>query len=517
MAQLIDQYGKPLRRNDLLNEQASPTVSGVRSTLYKGVTGDLNPSKLARILKAAESGDTTSFLTMAEELEEKDPHYSSVMGTRKRAVSQLEITVDAASDDAGDVAAADLIRDWLDRDQLQGEIFDILDAIGKGYSATEIIWDTSESQWLPKDLIWRDPRWFAFDEETGTQLMMREGRELVALKPYKFIVHTHKSKSGLAVRGGLARTCVWMYLFKNFSIKDWVIFAETYGQPIRLGKYGSGTTKDDRDVLMRAVANIGSDAAAIIPESMMIEFIEAGNKKSSADVFEALAKYCDHQMSKAVIGQTTTVDAISGGHAVSKEHNEVREDIERSDAKQLAGTLNTSLVPAIITLNMGQQERYPRICIGRTEQVDTEKLAKTADTAIRIGIKVSARKLRDRLNLPEPEDDEDILQAPVQLAPRNQSAARSMEAAAAQHSQPDITEALAEDQAADWEPVMNPIVAMIEQATKDSKTYEEFSQKLLELADDLGVDGVAEKLAQATFAARVAGILEINLDGDKDV
>jgi phage gp29-like protein len=56
-----------------------------------------------------------------------------------------------------------MVRDWLKRDELTDEIFDILDCLGKGYSFTEIIWDTSTGQWMPLRLEWRDPRWFRFD------------------------------------------------------------------------------------------------------------------------------------------------------------------------------------------------------------------------------------------------------------------------------------------------------------------------------------------------------------------
>ena len=59
------------------------------------------------------------------------------------------------------------MRDWLNRDQLQMELFDILDAVGKGFSATEIIWDMSERQWMPGALKRRDPRWFQFDRIDG--------------------------------------------------------------------------------------------------------------------------------------------------------------------------------------------------------------------------------------------------------------------------------------------------------------------------------------------------------------
>ena len=109
-------------------------------------------------------------------------------------------------------------------------------------------------------------------------------------------------------------------MFKAFTQRDWSIFAQTYGQPLRLGKWAPGASEADKDTLFRAVANIAGDCAAIIPESMSIEFVETGSVGSSVDLYERRADWLDRQISKAVLGQTTTTDAVSGGHAVAQEH-----------------------------------------------------------------------------------------------------------------------------------------------------------------------------------------------------
>ncbi len=518
---LIDQYGQPLQKAQLLEEQATPSLTGVRSILSDHVTYGIDPYKLARLMRQADQGNMADYLAMAEEIEEKDPHYLSVISTRKRAVSQLEIIVDAASEDKADQENADLIRAWLDRDTLQAEIFNILDAIGKGFSATEIIWDTKADLWSPQELTWRDPRWFVFDKNDGTTLMLRDNVEPQALNPYKFIVHKHQAKSGLPVKGGVVRSCAWMWLFKNFSVKDWVVFGETYGQPIRIGKYGAGASKEDRDILMRAVANIGSDAAAIIPQSMMIEFIESAGKTGSVDLFERMAKFMDQQMSKAVLGQTTTTDAISGGHAVSKEHNDVRGDIEASDAKQLAATLNKQLVIPMITLNKGIQKGYPRLRIGRPDVEDTKTLADTANIAVRFGMKISESQLRSRLRLPEPADKDDVLK-PID---ENQNAQNTQNAhaqgkitasrQASQHNhQGDQIDDLAEEMASEYEEITKPILNRLEKAIEQAKDFEDLKQKLLDLATDIGTDTdkILEQLEHASFNARLAGNLDIGLE-----
>ena len=56
----------------------------------------------------------------------------------------------------------------------------------------------------------------------------------------------------LVTRTGMMCVCAWMYLFKNYAVKDWVAFAEVFGMPLRIGKYEPGATKADREALIQA-------------------------------------------------------------------------------------------------------------------------------------------------------------------------------------------------------------------------------------------------------------------------
>ncbi|HYR80026.1 MAG TPA: DUF935 family protein, partial [Candidatus Dormibacteraeota bacterium] len=173
---LYDAYGREVDTGMLSREQAAPTMAGVRnifSVMHPSV--GLTPHRLSRILHAAENGDPYLYLELAEEMEEKDLHYLAVLGTRKHAVSQLDLTVRAVSSGADDQRAAAMVREMIVEGplQLDNAMFDILDAIGKGFSATEIIWDKSGREWFPAELKWRDPRWFAFDWISGEQMLVR--------------------------------------------------------------------------------------------------------------------------------------------------------------------------------------------------------------------------------------------------------------------------------------------------------------------------------------------------------
>ncbi len=416
---LLDRWGHPIDRNLLTGEVAGPTISGVRSPLTSYPGDGLNPARLASILREADAGDPIRYLELAETIEERDPHYLGVLSTRKRSVAQIAITVEAASEDKRDEEQAQMVRAWLKRDDLSDEIFDILDCIGKGYSFTEIIWDSSEGDHWPKSLEWRDPRWFRFERhDLATPLQLDANGQEKPLDAFKFIFATLKAKSGLPARGGLARVAAWGYMFKMYAQRDWAIFTQTYGQPIRLGKYGSGASEKDKETLLRAVSNIAGDCAAIIPESMIIEFVESKSISTSNDLYKSRSDWLDQQISKAVLGQTATTDAIAGGHAVGQEHRQVQEDIERADARALSAILNRDLIQPWIQLNYGPQAAYPRLKIARDEPEDLAALAASLGMLVPIGLKVSQKEIRDRFGLAEPEEGDEILGAvpPVSAA-----------------------------------------------------------------------------------------------------
>lgn len=407
---VTDQYGRAIEKKLLTSEIAGPSITGVRSPIT-GYPGDgLNPQRLASILREADQGDPVRYLELAETIEERDPHYLGIMGTRKRSVSQLEVTVEPASDAPEHESHAQTVRDWLDRDELQFELFDMLDAIGKGYSFTEIIWDTSQGQWQPKRLEWRDPRWFRFlRNDLTTPVMIGDGGEDIELPAFKFIHAVMKAKSGLPLRSGIARVASWAWMFKAFTARDWAIFTQTYGQPLRVGKYHTGATREERDTLFRAVANIAGDCAAIIPETMLIEFVEAKSVGSSMDLYERRSDWLDRQLSKLVLGQTATTDAVTGGLGSGKEHREVQEDIERADAKSLSAIVNAGLVVPWIMLEFGPQNAYPRLKIGRAEDTDVKLTVESVRSLVPFGLKVGQKQMRDLIGLGAPADDDELL------------------------------------------------------------------------------------------------------------
>lgn len=509
---LYDADGNPIDKTRLAEEVAAPTVTGVRQILSGHPAQNLTPQRLASLLLAAEQGDALAYLELAEEMEEKDLHYRSVLSTRKLQVSGLPVKVEAATDSAEDVKAADLVRDFLDTGVLTEAMQDILDAVGKGYSVCEILWDTEGKNWYPSAILWRDPRWFEFDRFDGVTLRLKGENGLPEpLAPAKFITHVHKSKSGLPIRGGLARPVAWYYLFKNFGIKSWVQFAQVFGFPLRLGRYGSEATQDEKDTLLRAVRSIAQDAAAIIPDSMKIEF-QTTNTSGNVAIFRGLADYFDKQISKAVLGQTGTTDV--GQHVgTANAHEKVREDIEASDAMQLAATLARDLVRPLVDLNLGPRKRYPIVRIAREKE---ENISAWVDNVVKAaGIApdfAEVSVIRDKLGIPQPSPGAATVGAISARPERSESISDALPAKAAQSVQsgravpdPDLVDLAVREELADWQPLVSPLVKPILNLAERCASYEEFLAGLPGVLKEQDPEPLARSLSFALFNQRVRG------------
>lgn len=546
---LIDSSGRPLRTaaTILTTEIAAPTVAGLRNIISSHPAQGLDPARLTQILRSAEQGQATAYLELAEEMEEKYPHYQSVLGTRKRAVSQLPVTVEAASEDADDEADAQFLRDWLNRLTLQAELFDIMDGLGKGYSATEIVWSTGPKAWLPATLKWRFPQFFEYDRITGEQLLLRGGVEGNSglpqpLPPYKFIVHEPKAKSGLPIRGGLARTVAWYYLFVNFTIKDWMTFLEVYGLPLRVGKYQNGTSEEDIRKLAQAVAQIGSDAGCVIPQSMMIDFVTSNGGTANPEMFEKLCKYADDQVSKAVLGQTSSADAKSGGLGSGQAnlHSDVRDDIRDADAAQLSATLTAQLGVPMIQFNRGMRERYPIIKVGKPDEVDVEAAIKSIAAGVSMSVPIGVSYFRQATGIPEPKPGEELLSAPApaqapQEGPggaggpdaakkpptgllggsygRNGGSRKEVAAALSDAPrEPDAIDRLVEAALSDSAAMSGALLDHFDELVAAANSLEEIQELVAIRAGDviahMDTAAFVEQLERAGFAAKIAGMIE---------
>lgn len=489
----------------------------------------MTPETLASALTDVRSGECPEkYLEMAQEIELRDLHYRSVLSTRKDAVCGLDIKVTPASDDKKDIEIAEAVNTDIVKNKhakISQLIRDCLDALAKGFAVSEIIWDTGGGTWKPCRYIFRDPRWFQYDKQNGKHVMLRDTvtNELHELSPFKYVIHEPHLISGTQITSGLALPALFYFMIKNFDVTSWAAFIDRYGFPIRLGKYGAKATEDDIRTLKRAVASIGADFGAVIPESAEIEIIQASSAKESADAYERLATWVDKQISKLVLGQTMTTDEGSS-RAQSQTHEQVREDIAKSDIAQLEDTLNAMLVVPYVNFNFSEQESYPTITLYKPDEKNVEQIISAVEKLGSQGLRVKADEIRELLGLSAPDEKDEVVGGitPQTMAGFGGSEINSVtsprvELNAAQGGY-DIDSEIAElekEALSDYVEITDEIASVLEKACDAATDFDSFQKELERLVTEWKPDDIARLMALSFFKARAAGSTRVDADNGR--
>lgn len=522
---IVDINGNPLQSSTLREPQTAELWHLHQHGASHPSIG-LTPGRLHQVLQAAEQGNLGAQADLFTDMEEKDAHIYAEMSKRKRALLTLDWSIEPPDNaSAAEKKLAAQVKEWLtDLPDLEDIMLDALDAIGHGFAALEVEWQRLGNTWLQKAITHRPQRWFQTLPTDGNALRLRDGSTYGAeLQPFGWVVHTHKAKSGYLTRGGLHRVLAWPYLFKNYSVRDLAEFLEIYGLPLRLGKYPAGATAMEKATLLRAVASIGHNAAGIIPEGMMIEFQEAA--KGSHDPFMAMVSWCERSQSKAILGGTLTsqADGASSTHALGNVHNEVRRDLMVSDARQLAGTFNASIIWPLVALNSTASDprRQPRLVFDTRQPEDLKLYADSLPKLVGLGLRVKTSWVHDKLAIPEASADDTVLSAPrpeLALPPELRQVSKAAPSAAASHQyravlSNDQGEVVYPDQAAidavavpdSAAAALSAMLAPAIQAIHQGDSPEAAIAALAEAYPDMDDSQLAELMARAIFVADVWG------------
>ena len=413
MADTTDPQGEitTISTEDLTQQESTESRGGgVRSSWQNFAAPGMTPLRLSNYLRAAANWDPARLMEFAQEVEERDPHFRSVLGTRKMAVSGLEWEVTPASEDERDAEIASFVSDAIAGSPFVTLVVDLLDAVSKGYAASEIVWKVDGGRLLPAQYMYIDPRYLNFDSETQTELQLLTDEERQygePLTPGKYVQHVPKLKSGKMARGGLIFTVAALYLMKAYVTKDWLAFSEVFGMPLRYAQLMGNASEDEKKEIFNALKCLSSDASAIFDPNVRIEFLGVNNT-SHGDFYEKAVRFWNQEISKVTLGQTMTSEDGSS-LAQAAVHNDVRLDIRDADAKALAQTINAFLVGPIVDFNFGVGTPRPVFSFSVEEPDDLQAFTDAVVPLIDRGFDVPIAYLHERFGIPKPEDGEAVL------------------------------------------------------------------------------------------------------------
>lgn len=509
LQKIVDWFGRSVKvSTDAEQTDLSPRMGTIKQEFGGHPARGLTPERLAALLDAAEHRDLVGQAELADDMEERDAHLYAEVSKRKRAVMGLEWTLEpprnvSAAEKSATEQAQELI---LNIPNLEDVIHDMGDAILKGYACLEIDWRRVGNIWLPGSIELRPQRWFTLDAERENLTLRDNSQYGEPLWPMGWITHIHRARSGYVARAGLLRILCWPYLFKNYSVRDLAEFLEIAGG-IRLGKYPVGAKPEEKSRLLNALISIGHNAAGIIPETMAVEMHEAS--KASADPYMSMIDWAERSESKAILGQTLSAESKSTGlgSGVADLQGEVRDDILKSDARQIAATLTRDLIYPLLALNAGWQDplRCPRWKFVIDESEDLATYADALPKLVNIGMPIPVGWAQQRLGIPAPQDEEPVLQAATPAPAVAPAKAQTPPWTSVAEAGTDQINEWTDEATKNWEQQLGPVIDPVSAAAKDATDYDDFLRRLDLLSVHYDARLIVQKLAEATFKARGMG------------
>lgn len=521
---ILDQYGNKIV-SPTTGEPQTSRVAMLRNELLDNYLDGLSPGRLIAALMAADRGDFVAQHRIFSDMEERDAHLYAEICKRRSAPTTLPWrVVPPKNPTTKEKADAEWLSEMLQDavDSMEDLILSMMDAIGQGFSAIEITWRLEDGQLLPGFQPVAQ-EWFQMNQQR-TEIRLRDmSMDGAPLDPFGWIFHANgKAKTGYLGRMGLYRVCVWPFLYKAYGVGDFAEFLETYGLPIITGKYTAGATKEEKDSLWRAVTQLGHNARAIMPQDMTLEInkITGGGENTP---HMTMIDWSERSISKAILGQVLSAEAKATGlgSGVADLQKEVREDILRADARQIAATLTRDLAYPMLALNRGADSlnRSARIVLDIEDLADFGTLADGLPKLVGIGMTtIPLDWVHSRLGIPTAKEGEATLAMATSTTPATPSPNATKSGEAALSAKPSATVAgaqpwavLAGNQlATEAQPTVDAMLGQITTMLEKATSLEEFAEMLLAAYPQLEGEDLTKTISQAIAAAQLKGRLDVS-------
>lgn len=289
-----------------------------------------------------------------------DPHIQAALNRLAGSVTCKDWIVAPGGEKRIDQKAADLVRSQLANlnafdlslkeenhssvngfDQLTRAM--IVSGRLNGYVCAEVMWSNRGGQTVASEIRVRDPRQFGFMRgEQGYVLrhLTRENSWTGETPPLKkILVWSYGALDGSPYGRALGEAIFWPHFFKRNIIKFNLKFLENYASPKVVGKYPRGSQTDQLATLNAAVNTIANETGISIPETMMLEYLQA-NASGTVDAYEKAIRYFDEQISEVILGETGSLSQSTGGG--SRARDEVGAESGAMVAKAIADSLSST-------------------------------------------------------------------------------------------------------------------------------------------------------------------------------
>ncbi|MEJ7728206.1 MAG: DUF935 family protein [Polyangiaceae bacterium] len=391
--------------------------------------GGLTPQAVSEILRDADAGYMYRLVDLANDARQKDCHLHSVLYTRETALNGLDwMVLPAVKPGRKKPRRRDRkVAEWVEgalwgAEGGDGEERSFADLVAHlnganyyGHAVAETLLREQGGYLVPRAFNLVSPRRFVYDQATGRLMWWDQvgavaypGVDFRGAHPGKFLCHQPRVNGDIACREGLVRPLMWVALFRNWDLKDWMALAELSWKPWRKGKYKNTASTEDINNLIAILEAMTASGIAVYNEDVEVDV--EWPKSAAASAHERLAAFLGAEMSKAVLGQTlTTESGERGARSLGEVHDEVRKDIREGDARAIAATIRRHLIAPLVRMNFGPDVAIPDFVFLTEDTEDIVHLANGVSTLAKAGLRIPSSWVRDQAGIPEPSEDEECV------------------------------------------------------------------------------------------------------------
>jgi len=339
---------------------------------------------------------------------ERDPYVASILDTAKLNVAGMPYDMFAYTGGAKkptkrNQEIADSSKRMLDGlGYFPQHLYNLMDAKGKGFSVSEIIWKIVNNEILAGNLLNRPQRRFQFDA-TDRSLRLRDIQSPyfgIALPDKKFIVHRCSSTWENPFGDAKDQSLYWMWLFKKTVIKFYMQHLQVGASSVPIVKHPAGANKELKAEALEIAKMIRNGAYGRVPDNFSVEYAEANNAMQNAMVYDQFIRFCNEEMSKCVNGQSLTTEAASaegkGTQALGNVHRNTQNQRDIFGAKGLASTINNTLIKWYVDFNFANVEGYPEFTFDLQEKEDLKSESEIVKTLSDAGFEFDEGELSEK-------------------------------------------------------------------------------------------------------------------------
>lgn len=270
----------------------------------------------------------------------RDDQCAATFADRRLAVTSKEWIVDAASDSPLDVAAADDLREQMQRIGWDRITDGMLYARWFGHAVAECLYEPDGERVRLKGIKVRNRSRFLYGTDGSVWLLQNNG-QWERMPDRKFwTVNVGADNDDEPFGLGLAHYCYWPVFFKRNNLKFWLVFVEKFGSPTAVGKIPAGKWNDEalKDAVLEALLQFSSEAAIVVPAETTVDLLEAA--RSGTGTYGDLYDKMDAALAKVIIGQTASSEGTPGKLGNENLQAQVRDDLVKADADMVCSSFN---------------------------------------------------------------------------------------------------------------------------------------------------------------------------------